>query len=71
VNLALTLRFYVHPLKVNSSPLNSYHPERKVHFQPSIFQEDRFNLGELLVEKPPAAVVSPAVLGRETSSLRN
>ena len=32
-----------------------------------------FNAGEFLlwVEKPPAAVVSPAVLGQETSSLRN
>ena len=76
VNLGLTLRLYLHPLnlKVNSSPLKkSDHPERNVHFQPSIFQEAMFNSGEFLlwVEKPPAAVVSPAVLGQETSSLRN
>ena len=35
---------YTH-LKFNSSPLKSYHPKRKIIFQPSIFMGELLNFG--------------------------
>ena len=33
------------PLKFNRSPLKSYHPKRKIIFQPSIFRGELLNFG--------------------------